>query len=229
MKVIIFAISILCSFSALAYPNKCNGMQDDFKKELSSFYTKKLRGITLFVGSSSIKMWKNTHNYFDELFIKDGKKNYYNRGFGGSQICHLLIHYKKLFVGKNRNQDPKRIIIYSGDNDLSNNLSATDIVDHYEHLIDDIRRSGVKSPIYIIATKPSVKRNTQQDIIKKIGTLLEQRLDNINNVYIINTFTEFFDVRGNLKVDFFKSDGLHLKPAAYRVWAKYLTTAWDTH
>lgn len=215
----------LISFNLLAMPTECEGMQDQFQTEISKFHARKLKDISIFVGSSSIRMWKNIHQYFSELYQNTNSQNYYNRGFGGSQICHLIINYQKLFIGESKKQMPKRIIIYSGDNDLGT-LSADKIVEHYQILIELIREKNKVSPIFIIATKPSFHRISQLDEIQRIGNLLEKNLNNKNGVKIINTYPAFFDDAGRLKEEYFLSDGLHLKPVVYEIWAKELEKLW---
>jgi lysophospholipase L1-like esterase len=224
MKTLTLFLCLLFSINVFSYPEECRGMESDFKSQLQKFSYRKLKDITIFAGSSSMRMWKNTHNYFDSLYKRNGKQNYFNRGFGGSQICHLLIHYKRLFVGKSIKQHPKRIVIYSGDNDLTNNLSAREVVDHYKLLIEYIRHAGVKSPISIIAVKPSPKRMAMVDTIKKIGELLESEVATLENIQVINIFNRYFDSTGRIRPELYRSDGLHLKPIVYRMWAKQL--AW---
>jgi hypothetical protein len=226
MKTTLIFILLITSLNAFSYPSECKGMEDQFASELSRFQSRNLKNKTLFIGSSSIRMWKKIYRYFEELYWSSQDSNYYNRGFGGSQICHLLIHYKKLFLGAKPELNPKRVVIYSGDNDL-NNHDAQTIVTHYSILIEKLRAAGLNSPIYIIATKPSIVRLHQKEEIKLIGELLESQLDGVNGVTIINTFHEFFDENDEIRKDYFLSDGLHLKEIVYWKWAWYLKRAWS--
>ena len=62
----------------------------------------------LFVGSSSIRMWKTLSEDFPGLPV-------INRGFGGSQMSDLLYYLNRLVI-KDR---PRQVFIYEGDNDIS--------------------------------------------------------------------------------------------------------------
>lgn len=227
-KILVLAL-ITFSLNAFSYPDECKGREDEFINKINTFTQKKLNSKTIFSGSSSILMWKKTHKYFPTLYKNIGDQNYYNRGFGGSQVCHLLINYKKIFLGSSNFQNPKRIVIYSGDNDLANKLSPKKIVGHYKLLIQKIRSEGITSPIYFIAVKPSPKRMYMVDLIKKVGELMKVELEKISNIYVINQFSEFFDEAGKIKMHYYLSDELHLKPVVYEMWAKKLEALWKKH
>ena len=66
----------------------------------------------LFVGSSSIRLWR-THESFPDLPVV-------NRGFGGSQVSDLL-HFADRVVFPYK---PSVIVFYAGDNDLAAGKSA---------------------------------------------------------------------------------------------------------
>jgi len=61
----------------------------------------------LFVGSSSIVMWK-TRDYFPGLKV-------INRGFGGSQIAEVSYFADRIVFP----YKPKAIVFYAGDNDIA--------------------------------------------------------------------------------------------------------------
>lgn len=232
MKKFLFISTVILFFilttNAFSYPSECNGREAEFQDKISTFNEKDLKGKTIFSGSSSILMWKNTHQYFKSLYKKSGTQNYYNRGFGGSQVCHLLINYKKIFVGKNKLNNPKRIVLYSGDNDLANNLSPSKIVEHFRLLIQNLRAAGITAPIYLITVKPSPKRMYMIDLIENVGKLMKSELEKLENVYVINPFSKFFTANGELKSGYYLSDGLHLKPVVYKMWAQKLETLWTS-
>lgn len=61
----------------------------------------------LFVGSSSIRLWKLPNSFPDLQTI--------NRGFGGSQIADS-VHFAKKIILKH---EPRIVALYAGDNDIS--------------------------------------------------------------------------------------------------------------
>lgn len=228
MRYLIIIITLLCT-NALAYPDSCRGYEDDYSWRLGTFTQRNLNGKTIFSGSSSILMWKNIDKYFPSLNQNISSQNYYNRGFGGSQICHLLIHQRRLFFGSSKSQNPKRIVLYSGDNDLAGGLTIEEILNNYKLLIKNLRDGGITAPIYIIAVKPSPKRLSIVKDIQDLGIAIENKLSRLDGVEVINTFDLFFDEKGEIKKEYFLEDQLHLRPIVYWIWAKQLEKLWKSN
>jgi lysophospholipase L1-like esterase len=221
------AFLLLLQLNAQAhYPVECRGSEKEYKESLNRFTWSDLKGMTVFAGSSSIVGWKNIHHYFDNLNGPKQGQNYLNRGFGGSQLCHLLIHYRKIFVGNNSDQHPKRIVIYSGENDLSNHGDPDTVIRHYDLLIQLIRRSGVKAPIDIFTIKPSPAKIHLLEIMRTTSSLMIEKLSIHKNVTVINTFETFFDSNGNLISSYYLADRLHVTNDVYNIWAKMLNNVW---
>src|SRR5262245_60276361 len=61
----------------------------------------------LFIGSSTIRMWKLDKSFPDLPVI--------NRGFGGSQMADAA-HFAPRLIPQHR---PRLVVVYSGDNDLN--------------------------------------------------------------------------------------------------------------
>src|SRR5512146_2789048 len=87
----------------------------------------------LFVGSSSIRLWR-THESFPDLPVV-------NRGFGGSQISDA-IHFADRLVLAYR---PKIVVFYSGGNDIAAGRSAARVLEDYRRFVQFVhaRQSGV--------------------------------------------------------------------------------------
>ena len=66
------------------------------------------QGIYLFLGSSSIRMWKSLEDDFSGFPV-------INRGFGGSHTSDVLYFFEDLVTV----YQPAKIIFYEGDNDLA--------------------------------------------------------------------------------------------------------------
>ena len=95
-----FYLFLFLIFFQLAY-SKVNN--PDPKRFLDSFETfKKLdqqkdsttKKITLFTGSSSIRMWESLEDDFPEI-------NLINRGFGGAHLSDVIFFYERLFQTTN--------------------------------------------------------------------------------------------------------------------------------
>src|SRR4051812_24982841 len=84
-----------------------------YEKEIAAFEAADKKeappaNANLFVGSSSIRLWKTLASDFP------GKK-VINRGFGGSQITDSVKYADRIVIPYH----PARIFLYAGDNDLN--------------------------------------------------------------------------------------------------------------
>lgn len=164
------------------------------------------KGALLFVGSSSIRMWDLKNSWPDTPGI--------NNGFGGSTLADSIYHFDRLF----KPYDPSAIILYAGDNDISNGLTPEEVVVDFKKLADLIKGQFPETPIIFIAIKPSQKRAELWPLMKEANDAIATLCKNDPNLY-------FADIaRPMLKEAFpppkiwFKNDGLHLSTMGYRQW-----------
>ena len=108
----ILSLVVLTVVSASAAAKEIPCQPARWEKSMARFasadekHLPELGGI-VFVGSSSIRLWKLAE-YFPKL-------EPLNRGFGGSEICDSL-HYFDTLVTKH---EPKAVVLYAGDNDVA--------------------------------------------------------------------------------------------------------------
>jgi len=162
----------------------------------------------IFVGSSSIRMWD-----LDKSF-PDFKK--LNRGFGGSTIADSIHFFDRII----QPYQPKLIILYAGDNDISKGLSPHEVFKNFKTLAKKIVTSLPGTPLIFIAIKPSIKR-------KKLWPEMKQANDLIAAYCAQKSSLTFADIAApmleqNLSPDLFKKDGLHLTDKGYALWQKVL-------
>ena len=210
-KPLLFLITV-CQFGFL-------GAQDPerFREELSPFFEEStselmnLQGNILFVGSSSIRMWKTIRQDLSNDRIL-------NRGFGGSEMSDLLYYSDKLIT----RYKPSKIFIYEGDNDISNGEKPKSIIAEFDSLITTIRYELPKVPIILISAKPSISRwHLKRKYVKfnkKIRKFCEK-----NEVAYADIWTPMMDGK-NLRTDLFIEDDLHLNNRGYDVWVEVLSS-----
>src|ERR1043166_4856375 len=78
----------------------------------------------LFIGSSSIRMWKTLARDFPDLRV-------INRGFGGSQIVDSIYFADRIVMP----YEPDVIVFYAGGNDINAGKSAEIIFDDFKHFV----------------------------------------------------------------------------------------------
>lgn len=167
--------------------------------------------LTVFYGSSTIRLWKNIHLDFKG-------RNTLNLGFGGAFIHSLHEYFDVLFGEIN----PTAVVLYLGGNDLTLGYSAAKIA---EEIIAFVKRVHAKFPhakIYNIAIKPSFEREHELKKIKEINSFLKAKSEEIPYLFQIDFFELLIDDNG-IKKEYFLQDGLHLNPKGYQVLKQVIT------
>lgn len=161
-----------------------------------------LQGQVLFIGSSSIRLWDSLHSDMQPLDIL-------NRGFGGSMLHHST-HYADRIVTP---YQPSAIVIYAGDNDISNLI--------YPRTADQVakvRADVGEIPIIYIAIKPSKLRKKQWPEMRKAKALIAARTQLDPLLYFADIATPMLNEDGKPNRDYLIWDGLHLNEKGYALW-----------
>ncbi len=169
-------------------------------------------GAVLFVGSSSIRVWKTLQDDFEGIPVL-------NRGFGGSEI-EDLIHYARRII---QPYYARRIVIYAGDNDLHAGKSPEAVFNDFRTLIHVIRRRQPRVPIAFLSIKPSPARAGNTERIREANRLIREYCESHRNMEFIDIFTKMLDENGQPRRDFYLRDRLHMAPSGYALWAKELS------
>lgn len=161
----------------------------------------------LFVGSSSIRMWK-----LDESFPKFKT---INRGFGGSEIADS-IHFADRIILKHQ---PAVILLYAGDNDISRGKSAETVTADFRKFVSVVRKELPKVEIAFIAIKPSIKRWALADEIREANKAVAAICEGDDKLNYVDIFKPMIGQDGKPRPELFLKDGLHLNKEGYKLWA----------
>ena len=86
------------------------------------------KGSVLFIGSSSIRLWKSLAADFPDLKV-------INRGFGGSHIPDTT-HFAERIIFP---YEPSKIVLYAGDNDIAGGRSPEQVFADFKELVEKVR------------------------------------------------------------------------------------------
>ena len=168
-------------------------------------------GTTVFVGSSSIRLWDLKQSFPDLATV--------NHGFGGSTIADS-VHFVDRLVLK---LAPKTIVFYAGDNDLANGLSPEQLQADFAQFVKAVREKLPESKIIYIPIKPSPSRWKLYDKQKQANALIRATIakDGRRSVYL-DIVTPMLGDDGQPRPELFQEDQLHLNAAGYAIWNKLL-------
>ena len=164
----------------------------------------------LFVGSSSIRMWRTRESFPDLPVI--------NRGFGGSHISDVLHFADRIVLP----YEPNTILLYAGDNDVAAGKSAERVLRDYRRFVERVRDRLPETRIVFLTIKPSGRRWALWPEMKKANDLIAAYSQGQDNLYFADLATPLLGPDGRPDDRLFIGDRLHLSPAGYAVWTKAL-------
>ncbi|MFZ2995225.1 GDSL-type esterase/lipase family protein [Sphingobium sp.] len=171
-----------------------------------------LRDATLFLGSSSIRLWDIARSFAGNTVV--------NRGFGGATTPDVLRHYKRLLPPV----PPRAVIVYVGENDLAGGATPDAVARNLVMLLRQLRTDYPRARIACLSLKPSPIRWT---LWPKLAAVNRAVADRVRAMRV-----DFIDVGGVLlapdglpDASLFRADGLHMNPEGYRRWTR-LVAGW---
>jgi lysophospholipase L1-like esterase len=160
----------------------------------------------LFIGSSSIRFWDTLAADFPDVAV-------INRGFGGSEIRDSTWYVDRIVIP----YKPRQIVLYAGDNDLSNGRTPGQVHEDLRAFVHRVRRDLPDVHIAYIANKPSPARARLLDVQRQANALIASDAGRLRVDYI-DVFTPMLDARGQPRTDLFVEDRLHMNRAGYELW-----------
>lgn len=167
-------------------------------------------GATLFVGSSSIRLWKTTESFPGIKVI--------NRGFGGSHISDVIYYFDTIV----QPYKPASIIFYAGDNDIAAGKTPNQVLADYKKFVQKV--SGIDPGIEIIflPIKPSILRMQYWPVMQEANNLIKTYIEESEGLIYVDTATPMLDSVGRPLAELFMDDDLHLNAEGYQLWNKIL-------
>lgn len=165
----------------------------------------------LFIGSSSIRMWKNLAKDFPEV-------NVINRGFGGSQIIDSAAFADRIVIP----YKPKMIVLLAGGNDLNAGKSPEQVCADFKAFVSKIRAALPGERIAFMAINPSPKRAAQIDKQRQANQLIRDYIATEHGIDFVDIFTPLLDSDGKPREDLVIADKLHPNAEGYKIRAELL-------
>ncbi len=168
-------------------------------------------GMVLFVGSSSIVMWKTLETDFAPIRVL-------NRGFGGSQI-EDSIHFADRIIIPYR---PAAVVLYAGDNDIAAGKKSAHVLADFERFAAIVGKALPGTPIFFITIKPSLSRWSLWPKMKRANELIEALCSHVDNLEYLDVASAMLKDDGTVRGDLFLEDNLHLNEQGYRLWTSII-------
>jgi lysophospholipase L1-like esterase len=166
------------------------------------------KGGVVFVGSSSIRLWKLEKSFPGVEAL--------NRGFGGSQIIDSVELAPRLVV----KYQPRLVVFYAGDNDIGGGKTPEKVLADFKAFVAVVHKDLPKTRIAFLSVKPSVARWKLVDKIKQANALIEAYCKETEGLVYIDVFTPMLGDDGKPRAELLLKDGLHMNEKGYEIWAE---------
>ena len=164
----------------------------------------------LFVGSSSIRLWKTRESFPEYKVI--------NRGFGGAEISDVLFYIEETTL----KYKPKVIVFYCGDNDIADKKTPQRVLDDFKSFTKKVHDKLPATRIVFLPIKPSLARWSLWPAMQQANRLIEDFCKRQPYLFYCDTAAPMLNKNGSLRKDIFIEDGLHMNEKGYALWNKTL-------
>lgn len=165
------------------------------------------KGAILFIGSSSIRLWKTLAEDFPQHRVL-------NRGFGGSQIEDSVYFADRIVIP----YAPRQIVFYAGGNDLNAGKVPERVIADFKAFVEKVRAKLPDTEIDYISIAGNPARWAQVKKVKAVNSAIEAWIRDQPKMKFINVFAAMLGPDGLPKPDIFVADKLHMNAAGYAIW-----------
>lgn len=183
-----------------------------WEKEIAAFEAadrkrRPLPGGIVFVGSSTIRIWKS----LDRDFPGYGALN---RGFGGSQLPDSTYFAPRILLP----YQPRQVVLFAGTNDINAKRTPRQVAQDFSDFVLTVRQLLPRTRLSFIELTSSPSRWAQRDAVVETNAIL-QRLCQRNGVDFIPVREKLFGPSREPRPELFITDKLHLNADGYKILA----------
>jgi lysophospholipase L1-like esterase len=169
----------------------------------------------VFLGDSMIK-----RGHWDTYF---NNSNILNQGISGNKTTDVLHRLDQVTA-----QNPKAIFLMVGINDLLQLKNPKETVKNYNEILSTLSKKLPHTKIYVMSVLPLNQKKTHiyrngthwvsLDQVNRLNDEIKRLSQTSSHVTYIDLFPKL--VQNGQVLSIYSSDGLHLNPAGYKVWAR---------
>jgi len=168
-------------------------------------------GGTVFAGSSTMVLW-DLPRFFPNIRTV-------NCGFGGSRMRDSIYYADRIIIPL----APKAIVVYAGDNDIAQGLSAEDVAADFKKFTQKIHEALPETRILYLSIKPSLARWDKWPVMDRANKLIEAFTRTDKRLEFVDMTGTSLGPDGKPRAEFLQKDGLHLNEKGYEAWTAVLT------
>ncbi len=167
------------------------------------------KGGVLFVGSSTIRLWKSLAEDFP------GQK-VINRGFGGSEIRDATHFADRLIFP----HEPRQIFLRAGGNDIHGGRLPDEVAADFADFVRTVRVRLPDAEIVYIGVNPAPARWGEGDKYRALNAKIRKLALGMPRVGYADAYDISLDREGRARTELFLADKLHFNVEGYRLLAE---------
>jgi lysophospholipase L1-like esterase len=167
------------------------------------------KGAVLFIGSSTIRLWKSLASDFPEHKV-------INRGFGGSQIVDATHFLPRVVFPA----APSVIFLRSGGNDINAGKSAEQVFGDYKAFVTAVHAKLPDAQIVYLGLCPTIARLKEVPEGNKLNALIKEFAAKNPKLKFVDCADMTVGSDGQPRAELFVADKLHLSEAGYKLLAQ---------
>ena len=213
----LLAVLALAFAPAARADDKAPAKPHDFtkwEKEIAAFEqadaeTPPAKGGIVFVGSSSIRMWKTLAQDFPQHRVL-------NRGFGGSEIADSVYFADRIVL----QYEPRMVVLYAGGNDLNNGRPPAEVFADFQAFTAKVRAKLPDAEIAYISSAGNPARWAQVENVKALNAMIAAFIKDQPHMKFIDVFPRMLGEDGLPRPEIFVADKLHMNAEGYKLWTE---------
>ena len=167
------------------------------------------KNATLFIGSSTIRLWKTLAQDFPGVPV-------INRGFGGTEIVDATHFADRLIFP----HAPKRIFLRSGGNDLNAGKTPEQVFNDFKEFVATIHAKLPETQIVYMSLSPSLARWPQAQREKELNELVAAFVQDKPRLKYLDHYDLPLGADGKPRAEVFVADKLHFNAEGYKLLAE---------
>lgn len=166
------------------------------------------KGGSLFIGSSTIRLWKTLAQDFPEHKV-------INRGFGGSEIVDST-HFADRIIFP---YEPRQVFLRAGGNDIHNGKVPREVAADFEEFVRTVHAKLPHTEILYIGVSPAPSRWGETDKYRDLNERIRKLALDMPRVGYVDNFEIGITVEGRPRYNVFVCDMLHFNADGYKLLA----------
>lgn len=168
-------------------------------------------GGVVFVGSSSIRLWKTLAEDFPGIAT-------INRGFGGSELADSVFYLDRIVLP----YKPRLVVLFAGTNDIWSGKAAGAVAADFRAFRTRLHAALPETKLIYLSINPAPSRARVHDAMHEANALIEADCATDPRCTFVDVATPMLDASGGTRPELFVEDQLHLNADGYAIWKRVL-------